>query len=66
MFRVMSNMSPVEWGMNKDIALDYEIELGDSHRNTRYPKTKQKYIRLSKQLANYYFVVNPLQAHFKQ
>jgi hypothetical protein len=29
MFRVMSNMSPVEWGMNKDIAIDYEIELGD-------------------------------------
>lgn len=44
MFRVMSNMSPVEWGMNKDIAIDYDTELGDSHRNTRYPKTRQKSI----------------------
>jgi uncharacterized protein YecE (DUF72 family) len=43
-FRVMSNMSPVEWGMNKNIAMDYDTELGDSHRNTRYPKTKQKSI----------------------
>ena len=40
----MSNMSPVEWGMNKDISIDYETELGDSHRKTRYPKTKQKSI----------------------
>lgn len=44
MFRVMSNMSPVEWGMNKNIAIDYDTELGDSHRNTRYPKTRQKSI----------------------
>ena len=44
MFRVMSNMSPVEWGMNKDIAIDYDTELGNSHRNTRYPKTRQKSI----------------------
>ena len=44
MFRVMSNMSPVEWGMSKDIAIDYDTELGDSHRNTRYPKTRQKSI----------------------
>ena len=44
MFRVMSNMSPVEWGMNKDIAIDYDTELGDSHRNSRYPKTRQKSI----------------------
>lgn len=44
MFRVLSNMSPVEWGMNKDIAIDYDTEIGDSHRNTRYPKTKQKSI----------------------
>ena len=44
MFRVMSNMSSVEWGMNKDIAIDYDTELGDSHRNTRYPKTRQKSI----------------------
>lgn len=44
MFRVMSNMSPVEWGMNKNIAIDYDTELGDSHRNTRYTKTRQKSI----------------------
>ena len=44
MFRVMSNMSPVEWGMNKNIAIDYDTELGDSHRITRYPKTRQKSI----------------------
>lgn len=44
MFRAMSNMSPVEWGMNKNIAIDYDTELGDSHRNTRYPKTRQKSI----------------------
>ena len=44
MFRVMSNMSPVEWGMHKNIAIDYDTELGDSHRITRYPKTRQKSI----------------------
>lgn len=44
MFRVMSNMSPVEWGMNKNIAIDYDTELGDSHRNIRHPKTRQKSI----------------------
>ena len=38
----MSNMSPVEWGMNKDMALDYEIELGNSHRNTRYRKLDKR------------------------
>jgi hypothetical protein len=42
MFRVMSNMSPIEWCMNKDIAIDYKTELGGPHRNTGYPKTKQK------------------------
>lgn len=42
MFRIMSSMSPVEWGMDKEIAMDYETELGDSHRTPGYPKTKQK------------------------
>lgn len=29
---VMRNMSPVEWGMNKDITIDYETEPGGSNR----------------------------------
>lgn len=40
MFRVMSNLPSVEWGINRDI--DYSTELEISDRKKGYCKTKQK------------------------
>jgi uncharacterized protein YecE (DUF72 family) len=40
MFRVMSNLPSVEWGINRDI--DYSTELEISDRKKGYHKTKQK------------------------
>jgi hypothetical protein len=42
MFRVMNGMSPVEWGINKEINVNQETDLDDSHRNAGQLKTKQK------------------------
>ena len=40
MFRVMSNLPSVEWGINRHI--DYSTELEISDRNKGYHKSKQK------------------------
>lgn len=40
MFRVMTNLPSVEWGISKDI--DYSTELELSNGKTGYPKAKQK------------------------
>jgi hypothetical protein len=40
MFRMMNNLPPVEWGIQKDIDYNTELELSD--KRTGYHKPKQK------------------------